>query len=199
LTEEKKIRILITTEALLLLIAPVTLFTFRILPPMWRYGIMEAALLVLFILIIKRKTSARVLGLRKDNFLSGIKVFMPGTIMITAGLLLTFFLKGGNELWWDTKFFLYYWLVGVFSQQFAFQGYLSRRLRHVTEKKWFVVIIIGLMFSFLHSYRLQPEISAATFFLGMYWAWTYIKVPNLYAVSLSHGIIGTVSILLGFV
>ena len=106
--ETNKIKLSIIIEALLLLAFPVTLFTFRILPPMWRYGIMEVALAILLVIIIRRKIGFSALGLRKDNFLQSVKAFMPGTIIITIGMLLAFFIKGGDDLWWDTKFFIYY-------------------------------------------------------------------------------------------
>ncbi|MFC1662832.1 CPBP family intramembrane glutamic endopeptidase [Patescibacteria group bacterium] len=192
-------RVSIILEALFLLVLPVALFTFRILPLLWRYWIMEAALLIIIILIIKRRITLKELGLRRDNFILSIKAFLPGTLLIASVLIVVYFIKGRPDIWWNTVFFVYYFLIGVISQQFAFQGYLSRRLQRIINSKVLIIVIVGLMFSLLHTYRLQPEISVATFILGMYWTWTYLKQPNIYAVSLSHGIIGTTAILLGFV
>lgn len=203
-SETINLRRSLTLEIIFLLVIPTLIFTFGALPPLWRYSVMEAALAVVIVLVIRRKVPLAQLGLRRDNFWVAVKRLIPGTATIVGGAVLAYSYGFGTSLemphvWWNTEFFIYYWLVAVLSQQFAFIGYGVDRFQKVGLSPRTIAVIIGVLFSFLHSHHVSPSLWIGTFLLGAWWAWHYQKAPNLYAVALSHLIIGTVTIMLGFV
>lgn len=194
----------VTLEIILLLVIPTLIFTFGALPPLWRYSVMEVALAVVLVLVIRRRVPLAQLGLRRDNFRAAVKLLAPGTMTIVGLVVLAYTYGFGTSLempsvWWNTQFFVYYWLIAVLSQQFAFVGYGVTRFQSLKFSPWAISAIIGVLFSFLHSHHVSPSLWVGTFLLGFYWAWYYQKEPNLYAVALSHLLIGTVTIMLGFV
>lgn len=194
----------ISLEIILLLVLPTLVFTFGLLPPLWRYLMMEAALAVVVVLVVKRRISLQRLGLRLDNFRQSARLLLPGTLAVCFVAVVAYFLGFGTALtpphvWWNGGFFLYYMLVAVLSQQFAFQSYGTDRLRQLGLAPWLIASLIAVLFSLLHSHHVSGQLWLATFAVGLFWTISYLKQPNLLAVSLSHGTIGIVTIMLGFV
>lgn len=194
----------VAIEIIFLLIVPTLIFTFGALPPFWRYSVMEVAFGVLLFFTIKRRTPLARLGIRTDTLGESARHVLPGTLLICAAAVVAYLLGWGTgitppHIWWNTMFFVYYWLIAIISQQFAFVGYGVDRFRMLGVKPWLVSVIIGILFSFLHSHHLSPELWVGTFALGFFWSWQYQKTPNLYIIMLSHFLIGTLTIMLGFV
>ena len=54
-------------------------------------------------------------------------------------------------------------------------------------------------YAFIHVIYGDPLILAATLAIGIAWGTIYLRYPNLWGVTLSHAVIGVVSILVGLV
>ncbi|MFH0952620.1 MAG: CPBP family intramembrane glutamic endopeptidase [Patescibacteria group bacterium] len=193
----------IWAEIVLLFILPITWFYLELAPRDWDLAVFEIFIVLLAVLAFGRRIGWRRLGFRWDNFRAAVKQFLPGTAIIAAIMSVLYYFKVGTtyyfEGWWRNEYFIYYILFGVLSQEFAFRGFLIDRLKQAADNKWMIIVVAAVLFSLLHSLHHSSMLWLGAFSLGLFWAWAYLKQPNIYVVSISHAIIGSVAIILGFV
>jgi membrane protease YdiL (CAAX protease family) len=73
-------------------------------------------------------------------------------------------------------------------QQSVFQGILNRRLQELTDSPWIVIGVVGLLFCAVHVPRWW--LVGLTAVIGPIWAGIYYVTPNLFALALSHALLG---------
>jgi membrane protease YdiL (CAAX protease family) len=136
-----------------------------------------------------RGESARDVGFRLDNFWQAVRLLALPLAVVTA-LLFAFG-------WYFSSLDLTRWRggtsifgVAVLSllwgplQQYALQGFINRRAQLVFGPGWLSVIFVALVFAALH--LPNPWLTAATFAVGLLWAYVYQRAPNIIAIGISH-------------
>ncbi len=138
-----------------------------------------------------RGESAREVGWRLDNFPEAAKL-LARLLFVPALLLLAFGWLNSNlnlARWGGGQSILRMTALGVLwglLQQYALQGFINRRAQILWGRGWISVFVVALVFGGLH--LPNPLLALATFAGGLVWAYAFQRVPNLFALGLSHGL-----------
>ncbi len=140
----------------------------------------------------RSKAAFRAWGMRTDNFLPALRaqlvfgavgaVALLGFGVATGALLLpiTFWLTVGLYPIW-----------GV-AQQFALQSLIGRNLRGVLSRPVPIALAASTLFAAAHYPRI--ELVILTGLAGVFFTLIYLRIPNLWAVGIVHGILGSLAV-----
>ena len=145
------------------------------------------ALMVMIFSHIARRENLRTLGWRLDNFWPAVRFLAIPTLCVAALIFLAgWATKGfGSNKWREWQWVL--WLpVWALVQQYALQGFMNRRAQIVFGVGYKSVFAVAVVFALLH--LPNPWLTLATFIGGAVWAAAYQRFPNLFALSLCHGL-----------
>jgi len=182
----------------------VTLFSFI---PMSQLSIQGSILLLsvyVYITSSLRKITLKQLGLEMPTREVIIKWALLTFVMIVAVLILKVIFPNGiyKGVAKNRQIFMYlvpfYVLFGSFFQEYIFRGYLFARTSKLFSVGTSIAINIALFSIFHIPYfvQYQSNLLYLSMLAGVCWAFMYAKYPNLYMVWLSHGIVGSLNLLL---
>lgn len=122
------------------------------------------------------------LGIRIDNFTHALRLVLPVTGLGMLLLLIAATMNGEYHLerWGDLLIYLPWALI----QQHCLQNFLFRRFQNIIPHPILALICASILFAALHLPNLPLVV--ATLFGGLLWCWLFQRVPNLFAISISH-------------
>jgi membrane protease YdiL (CAAX protease family) len=150
------------------------------------------AILVIILSHRFRSESLRDIGFRFDNFLKALSL-LAGPVVVTALLCLLVGWKLSTPInfvrWHPNRHLALQITVGFgwgLIQQYVLQGFINRRAMLVFGPGWLSMLIVAAVFGLLH----LPNIwlTAITFAGGIIWAAVYQRVPNLFALAVTHSV-----------
>jgi hypothetical protein len=137
--------------------------------------------------------SADLVGLRLDN-LADCLIWLGPATGIFALLLVGYGWWTGKAKWSRRVLVvLPLYLVWGFVQQWIFQGILNNRLQELIGSPWGVPLLVGAVFSAVHAPRWTLVV--LTIVIGPVWAFIYTMSPNLFALAVSHAVLGALAYL----
>lgn len=75
-------------------------------------------------------------------------------------------------------------------QELIFRGYLTFRLQRVLKNDYWIRVTSVVVFTLAHLPFRSPIMLFVSLFLGIMFTQNYLKYKNLFAVSISHGLVG---------
>ncbi|NER20845.1 MAG: CPBP family intramembrane metalloprotease [Symploca sp. SIO1C2] len=187
------------------------IFAFYLLPPIAiviklipfsvRFILLTFIGLLMFFIRPSQGTSNIDLGITRKNFEKSIYAIIPLTLLLGLPMILLSLVNDpridNSEL--SIYFYLFYVLISCPLQEFAYRGYLFHLLEVLALKKWTRIIIAAALYSFVHIIFVDIYIVIATLLVGILWNIHYDRYRNLASVTLSHSILGVLSILFGLI
>ena len=139
-----------------------------------------------------RSESAREIGFRFDNFWRALSL-LAAPVIVTALLCVVVGWKLGTPInflrWHPNRYLALQFAVGfgwALAQQYVLQGFVNRRAMVLVGRGWQSVLIVAAVFGLLHLPNIR--IAAITFVGGLIWAAVYQRVPNLFALAITHSV-----------
>lgn len=138
------------------------------------------------------KSVLRVWGMRCDNFWPALR-FQLGFGAMAALCIIGYAMVGGSfvlpKTFWLTLGLYPAW--GI-AQQFALQNLVARNLSGLLSHSVAIACASAMFFGLSHIPR--GPLVFLTFFLGFFFTLIYRRFPNLWAVGIVHGILGTLAL-----
>lgn len=186
-------------QIFLLLIFPVLLLIFRLIPLNLRGAVLVVVVLATVYLIFKEKMKAKSLGFRTDNFKQSLLPYTAFTLLSLVVLASLVVILGKKPLdnWWTYSHLQWAFLPISFVQEFVYRAYFQTKLQKVLQPS-LAILITATLYSAMHVLWKDPLIIALTFGSGLGWGYLWYKYPNLYLISLSHTVLNYLIILFGF-
>lgn len=134
---------------------------------------------------------ARAWGFRWDNFFEALRP--SAFFLLVAAVLLLLYGKLNDRLTVPPSFWLallLYPLYGI-AQQFALQALVTRNLRSLISRRSIRACASAGMFSAAHFPN--AWLMGLTFPTGFVFSWLYERRPNLWAVGITHGLLGALA------
>ncbi len=150
------------------------------------------AIVVIIVSHRLRNESLRDVGFRFDNFLRALYVL---TVPVVATAMLCLFAgwKSGTPVnflrWHPDRYLALQFAVGfcwALAQQSVLQGFVNRRAMILAGQGWVSILLVATIFGLLHLPNIW--ITVITFGGGVIWAAVYQRVPNLFALAITHSV-----------
>lgn len=140
------------------------------------------------------------LGITTKNTKESISCVLPLTVVLAiVGVVI--WICGysritPNEHW---SFFLFYIFISSPVQEFLYRGALNAALDKWKLSYISQMIISTTLYSFVHIIYKDWITLLLTFIIGLIWFFCYKKTKNLFGVSISHAVLGFVTIVAGVI
>jgi membrane protease YdiL (CAAX protease family) len=149
-----------------------------------------------------RKETLTELGFTHRHFGRALLLLIAPTVVVTAVLLTIGWLSGSLRLtWYSPVSALGRSLWGMF-QQYLLQAFIYRRVKFIAldgvsspsdqvRRTRLAIVVTAVIFALVHAPNLP--LMGLTLLSALIWTWVYERAPNLFALSLSHGLMSTLT------
>jgi hypothetical protein len=145
-------------------------------------------------------------SLLRNHISEIMMLFVPAAILVAAfvwrieSLRLFDLVKANSKLW--ALVMLFYPVFSVYPQGIIFRSFVLHRyssfFNPITNKRrWSLILLSALTFSFMHIVFRNPVAVALTFIGGMLFAHRHLKSGSLFVSSFEHGLYGCLLFTIG--
>jgi len=142
------------------------------------------------------------LGIRTDNFKASL-AWNLGFVALIGGLILLLYafnmIREATVPDWKWFFFFYIFISSP-AQEWVYRSIVFAKLRRTgIRNSTALVLISAANYSYMHVFYHDVITLVTTFGIGIVWGIIYFKIPNWYSVSISHAVLGAISIAVGLI
>jgi membrane protease YdiL (CAAX protease family) len=193
---------IIWAQIFVIFILPVLLLYFKVVPANWRMILLVVSSLFIYGIIRYEHWNYAEMGIRHDNFKKALPFYLFFTVLGLAALFLIYHKVNLPREIYTKLFYLrnfVFFLPSSFFQEFAFRSFLMPRLRIIFDNKYYIIFVNAILFTLMHTIYLSLGVVLPLVFVaGVFFAWLYLKYPNLVLISLAHSALNLIAVLLGF-
>lgn len=195
----KKDKILFCLILIIFILIPVIIY---FSPLLFKYKFFLLTIIVLVIYFVLRivGVSNETLGISKNNTLKSLKRNIP---IIVIFIIMIFIVKlMGIDRFIPNEsflFYIFYIFVSCPIQEFLYRGLFGYFNQELIKNELIVLFLSSFCYSFVHIIYKDAFTCILTFAMGMIWYQLYKKDKNLIGVSLSHIVLGILTISLGII
>ena len=140
------------------------------------------------------------IGITRQRTIYSLKTVLPITIIliIAAGL----FLLLGKPRFSPTEgigFYVFYVLISCPAQELLFRGILSRMLQELGAHRVLELGVAAALFGYVHIIYGDMLTVVIMSIVGLFWYRAYQRSSNLIGVTMSHVVLGVMTIALGII
>lgn len=140
------------------------------------------------------------LGIRPIKTTQSIRdISIVTFILIIIGIILFSFRISRFQPSETLSFCLFYIFVSSPIQEFLYRGALTSILQQINFRKSTIILISSILYSLAHLGYKDLITCILTFLIGLLWHQKYLKTKNLTGVTISHTILGIVTIFIGII
>lgn len=178
---------------------PVSILT-NVVPFDFKFQVLTIGAAFVYIVSRIKGIANRDMGITCENSFLSIRAVLPITLILAVlGVILWAFgfsRMEPNESW---GFFIFYIFISSPVQEFLYRGALPAVLQKLNFSVKSQMILTSVLYSFVHIIYRDAITLLLTFFIGLIWYSDYRKSNNLLGVSISHAILGVVTIVAGII
>ncbi len=184
---------------LIYLLIPIILYFNAFLFEIKFYILTVVGILIYFLLRFNRINNNQ-LGITKVNAIKSIKRnIIFSTIFVICIIILKIFNLDKFNPDETLLFYFFYIFISCPIQEFLYRGVFGYFEDKIFSNKYIIIILSSLFYSFVHIIYKDVLTLVLTFIVGIIWYYIYKKDNNLIGVSISHSILGILTILLGII
>lgn len=187
--------------ALIYIVPPLLILT-RVVPFSFRFSALLIIAAGVFVYVIWRGNSLYALGFRMDTFRASFVYNLWVTLLAVLIIAILNFLgliHAPTVPQWRW-FFIFYVLLSCPAQEFLFRSVLFAEMDRVgiSHRLW-QITISSLAYCFLHIIYKDAITLGVSLLIGVVWGLGYYSSRNFWGVTISHCILGSVSIFMGLI
>ena len=194
-----KNKLLFLLILVLYIFLPIIIFFNDILFKYKFYILTVVGFLIYFILRISKITN-KELGIKRENILKSMKRNLPIIIILIISVIIfkifNFDKYTPNE---SILFYLFYIFISCPIQEFLYRGVFGYFENNFINNKFIVLILSSFCYSFVHIIYKDLITCFLTFIFGIILYSLYRKDYNLFGVSITHIVLGILTIYLGII
>ena len=140
------------------------------------------------------------LGIKSAKSIQSIRdISIVTFILIITGIILSSFKISRFQPSETLSFYLFYIFISSPIQEFLYRGALTSILQQINFRKSSIILISSILYSLAHLGYKDFITCILTFLIGLLWHQKYLKTKNLTGVTISHVILGVITILIGII
>lgn len=182
----------------LVYVLPVVLILVEVIPFDYKYVVLVGMALGLGTYSCLRGFSWADLGFSLQNFVPSTKRILPVTLGLTIAVLVVYllgWLPSNGSPGKPLGFYFFYIFVSSPVQEFLYRGFLFHLLSEAGIKTQWRIVTTATLYSFVHIIFRDSAAMVGTLLIGLFWGWVYEKDRNVYSMTISHSILGSLSLL----
>lgn len=159
----------------------------------FRYFALSLSALYMILVALFMGAKLPEVGLQRKYFKEALSFIAWPTLFIALAIVLAriFFPAAFIKQPGSFSAPVWYILLSVPLQEILFRGFCLWRCKLTWKNTLFIILFNSFLFAMYHMVTNNWYLTIGVFLINIFWSYSFIKYPNLWAFMLSHAFLGT--------